>query len=104
MQRGLVGSEMWIRDSFNPDVIPHNLLIVEPGSKAEIGNQAIAMGADAVKKAPENSKILHGTKMLEAGQTEVIEFTAPANPGDYEFVCTFPGHWTVMNGVMKVTK
>ena len=89
---------------FNPDVIPHNLLIVEPGSKAEIGNQAIAMGADAVKKAPENSKILHGTKMLEAGQTEVIEFTAPANPGDYEFVCTFPGHWTVMNGVMKVTK
>ena len=89
---------------FNPDVIPHNLLIVEPGSKAEIGNQAIAMGADAVKKAPENSKILHATKMLEAGQKEVIEFNAPEKPGDYEFVCTFPGHWTVMNGVMKVTK
>ena len=97
------GSKVKIK-FFNPDVIPHNLLIVEPGSKAEIGNQAIAMGADAVKKAPENSKILHGTKMLEAGQTEVIEFTAPSNPGDYEFVCTFPGHWTVMNGVMKVTK
>ena len=73
-------------------------------ARAETFSTAIAMGADAVKKAPKNSKILHGTKMLEAGQTEVIEFTAPANPGDYEFVCTFPGHWTVMNGVMKVTK
>ena len=62
------------------------------------------MGADAVKKAPENSKILHATKMLEAGQKEVIEFNAPEKPGDYEFVCTFPGHWTVMNGVMKVLK
>ena len=62
------------------------------------------MGADAVKKAPENSKILHGTKMIDAGQKEVIEFTAPTKPGDYEFVCTFPGHWTVMNGVMKVTE
>ena len=88
----------------NPDVIPHNLLIVEPGSKAEIGNQAIAMGADAVKKAPTNSKILHGTKMLEAGQKETLEFNAPSKPGDYEFICTFPGHWAVMNGVMKVTE
>ena len=87
----------------NPDVIPHNLLIVEPGSRAEIGNQAIAMGADAVKKAPKNSKILHGTKMLEAGQKETLEFTAPSKPGDYEFICTFPGHWAVMNGIMKVT-
>ena len=42
------------------------------------------MGADAVKKAPENSKILHATKMLEAGQKEVIEFNAPEKP-DYEF-------------------
>ncbi len=88
----------------NPDVIPHNLLIVEPGSRAEIGNQAIAMGADAVKKAPKNSKILHGTKMLEAGQKETLEFTAPSKPGDYEFICTFPGHWAVMNGIMKVTQ
>ena len=87
----------------NPDVIPHNLLIGEPGSRAEIGNQAIAMGADAVKKAPKNSKILHGTKMLEAGQKETLEFTAPSKPGDYEFICTFPGHWAVMNGIMKVT-
>ena len=30
--------------------------------------------------------------------------TAPAEPGDYEYVCTFPGHWTIMNGLLVVTK
>ena len=48
--------------------------------------------------------MFENTKMIDAGQKEVIEFTAPTKPGDYEFVCTFPGHWTVMNGVMKVTE
>ena len=58
------------------------------------------MGADALKKAPENAKILAGTKMLEAGQSETIEMAVPDKPGKYEYVCTFPGHWQVMNGVI----
>jgi plastocyanin len=32
-----------------------------------------------------------------------IEFTAPSAPGDYPYVCTFPGHST-MRGILKVTK
>ena len=88
----------------NAEVIPHNLLIVQPGSKAEIGNQAIAMGQAALKQSPKNDKIITGTKMLELGQSETLSFTAPANPGDYEFLCTFPGHWQVMNGIMRVSK
>jgi azurin len=31
-----------------------------------------------------------------------IYFDAPAKPGRYPFLCTFPGHWMVMNGVMVV--
>ena len=88
----------------NTDIIPHNLLIVEPGSKVEIGTMALQMAAAAVKEAPKSAKILHGTKMLDAGKSETLEFVAPAKPGNYEFVCTFPGHFMVMNGVMKVTK
>jgi azurin len=26
-----------------------------------------------------------------------------AQAGDYPFVCTFPGHWRIMNGVLTVT-
>ena len=88
----------------NAEVIPHNLLVVQPGAKAEVGNQAIAMGQAALKQAPKNDKIIAGTKMLELGQSETINFTAPQQPGNYEFLCTFPGHWQVMNGIMKVSK
>ncbi len=103
LDRFEVGAGQPVKLTFtNTDIIPHNLLIVQPGSKAEIGNQAIAMGIDAIKKAPENDKILQGTAMLDAGASETLTFTAPGEPGDYEFVCTFPGHWTVMNGVMRV--
>ncbi len=29
-------------------------------------------------------------------------FTAPKEPGEYPYVCTFPGHWRLMKGVMTV--
>jgi azurin len=32
----------------------------------------------------------------------VISFRAPATPGRYPYLCTFPGHWMVMNGEMIV--
>ena len=34
----------------------------------------------------------------------VLRFRAPAEPGIYPYVCTFPGHWVVMNGEMVVAK
>ena len=34
----------------------------------------------------------------------LLTFTAPAQPGKLEFVCTFPGHWAIMWGQLIVTK
>ena len=34
----------------------------------------------------------------------VTKTWAPSSVGDYPYVCTFPGHWTLMNGVMKVSR
>jgi azurin len=31
-----------------------------------------------------------------------ISIRAPATPGRYPYLCTFPGHWMVMNGEMIV--
>jgi hypothetical protein len=42
--------------------------------------------------------------LLEAGQSETLQLTAPEQEGVYEFVCTFPGHWQVMWGQFVVTK
>ena len=62
------------------------------------------MGAEGFAKGfrPDSPNILFGTRMLDSKQEETIEFNAPATPGDYEFVCTFPGHSMLMRGIMKV--
>ena len=52
---------------------------------------------------PESPEILAtSSRLIGLGQSDFIEFTAPANPGDYPYLCTFPGHWRLMHGVLKV--
>jgi hypothetical protein len=41
--------------------------------------------------------------MLEPGEREKLRVVAPKQPGTYEFVCTFPGHWVIMWGKLIVT-
>lgn len=91
----------------NPDVMPHNLLIVRPGSLEEVGRAADAMAADDPKAfekhfIPETPKVLHATPLITTGQTFRLRFYAPEEPGAYPYVCTFPGHWLTMNGMMHV--
>jgi len=49
------------------------------------------------------TQILATTKMLGPGESDVIEFTAPSEPGKYVFLCSFPAHmFAGMRGVMVV--
>jgi azurin len=88
----------------NPDALPHNIVIVNPGSADKVANAAIAMGADGFKKdfIPESDDIIVYSKMLERRETQVFQFNAPTKPGDYQFICTFPGHAQIMRGTMIV--
>ena len=48
--------------------------------------------------------MLDATKMVEPGQKETLKMTAPGKEGEYEYVCTMPGHWLIMWGKLIVTK
>ena len=90
-------------------LLMHNFLLIKPGTKDAVGALADAMVSDpqalAKQYCPEcDSVLVKGNKLIATGQTDVIEFTAPAEPGDYPYICTFPGHWRLMNGVLHVTK
>lgn len=88
----------------NPDNMPHNLVIVAPGAADDVAGEASEMGGEGFEKQfiPENESVLYATSMLDAGEAETLSFTAPSEPGEYQFVCTFPGHGTLMRGVMRV--
>lgn len=89
---------------------PHNFLLLKPGKLDAVGALANAMLADpqgmAKSYIPDAAKpdILANTKLVQPNQSETIEFTAPAEAGDYPYICTFPGHWLLMRGVMHVTQ
>ncbi len=75
----------------------HNFVLLKQGTdvvdfaqKAATasGNDYIPEGTDAV--------IVH-TEMIGGGEETTIEFTAP-EPGTYEYICSFPGHYIQMRG------
>ncbi len=92
----------------NPDGMQHNLLIIKIGTLQKVGAAADAMlsnpKAAEMAYVPQVPEVLHSTKLVNPGETVTLEFTVPSVPGDYPFVCTFPGHWRGMNGILRVTK
>src|SRR5699024_9426999 len=92
----------------NPDGMPHNLLIIEPGTLEIVGEAADKMlrANDAAEKEyiPELDEVLFHTPLVNPGENATIKFTVPDKAGNYPFVCTFPGHWRGMNGIMKVVE
>jgi len=92
----------------NPDGMQHNMLIIKPGTLQKVGKAADDMLRDpqAAQKnyVPVMPEVLHATKLLNTGDVVTFDFTVPDVTGDYPFLCTFPGHWRGMNGIMRVVK
>jgi azurin len=93
----------------NADFMPHNFVIVKPGTREKIGNAAATMKPEELDGegrayVPKSSDILAATPLLDSNQKAAIKLTAPLEAGDYEYVCTFPGHFQVMWGQLVVTK
>ncbi len=88
----------------NPDDMMHNLLIVKPGTADEVSQAAIDLGLVGQEKGyvPDLDAVLYHTSLLEPGASDIIYFTAPSTPGNYTFVCTFPGHGAIMRGTLRV--
>ncbi|PXX24595.1 PVC-type heme-binding CxxCH protein [Arenibacter sp. ARW7G5Y1] len=92
----------------NTDFMQHNLVITKVGEKEKVGMAAdkLAMDPDGAQKnyVPEMPEVLYATAIINPEEKVVLKFTAPEEPGDYPFICTFPGHWRIMQGVMKVVQ
>lgn len=90
----------------NPDVVPHNWVLIQPGSLQAIGSEANKLVADPEALirhyVPQSSDVICFTDLVDGKQETSIQFRVPKKPGRYPYLCTFPGHWMVMNGTMIV--
>jgi azurin len=92
----------------NPDHMQHNLVLIKPRTTEKVGAAADKLAADPngtkLHYVPRMPEVLAATPLVNPGGKFTLTFTIPNVPGDYPFICTFPGHWRIMKGIMRVTK
>ena len=90
----------------NPDAVPHNWALIAPNTLAQFGDGVNRQIADpdafARQYIPDQAQVVAYTDVVQPQDKFTIYFTLPTKPGRYPFVCSFPGHWMVMNGVFAV--
>jgi putative membrane-bound dehydrogenase-like protein len=96
-----------IRLTFNnTDDMLHNVVVLQRDSLPTVEKALVAMMSDPAAQdrgfVPESPLVLFNTPLVSARQSATLEFTAPTEPGEYPFICTFPGHWITMRGVLRV--
>lgn len=81
----------------------HNWVLLKPMDQAGI----TAFATAAISRPPEflppdMSAVLAHTKMVGSGETDTVKVTVPSAPGQYPYLCTFPGHFMLMKGTLIV--
>lgn len=93
-------------DFENPDFMQHNLVVGTIGSLETIGqaadNLAKTKQTNSYNFVPEIPEVIAATGLVSPEEMESLVFVSPETTGDYPFLCTIPGHWKTMNGIMKV--
>ena len=82
----------------------HNFLLLAKGTDpAAFTNAAATSGETGYVPAAFKAKILASTSLVGPGETAEVTFKAPAAPGQYVYLCSFPGHYlSGMKGVLTV--
>ncbi len=82
----------------------HNFVLLVLGADVDAFLKS-AMNARDTDYVPadQKAKVLAASKLAGPGETVEVTFKAPAKPGSYPYMCTFPGHYTAgMKGNLVV--
>ena len=91
-----------IKNNATMSTLPHNWVLVKAGTEAAVAAAGLKIGEPAGYVDVRDKDMLAHTPLAKPGSTAEVTFTAP-EPGDYPFICTFPGHYMMMKGVLSVT-
>lgn len=88
------------------NVMGHNWILVIVGTDpVAFAAAAAAEGANGYIPVKLKDKILAFVGLLGPNETGEVTFTAPTEPGEYPFLCSFPAHCFVgMKGMLVVKK
>jgi azurin len=81
----------------------HNVVIAKASDAQGITADGMAAGASADYVKAGDTRVVVHTKVVGGGQTAMLSFDPKKiKDGDYEFFCSFPGHYAMMHGKISV--
>jgi putative heme-binding domain-containing protein len=78
-----------------------------PGALKGVAMAGLAAGPDGtggLPYVPDSPNVIVASEMVAPDHSTRLTLTAPTEPGEYPYVCTFPQHWYRMYGVMVVVE
>jgi azurin len=95
------GVKLTFKNTATSPAMLHDFVLTERGAEIEVVNASMSAGS-AKGYYADSPKVIAHTKLLKPGESETISFSAPSSPGEYPYFCTFPGHFPLMKGSLKV--
>jgi azurin len=86
------------------ETMGHNFVLLKSGVDAAAFASRAMAAKDTDYIPAGDADVLAHTKVLGPGETEVLTIAVPSEPGEYPFLCSFPGHSAIMKGVMTVVQ
>lgn len=78
----------------------HNFVLIEKDAADKVGMEGVKAGA-ANNFVPDLPAVLVASRITLPGESLIMSFPAPPK-GEYKFICTYPGHYQMMQGSFVV--
>ncbi|MFA5488164.1 MAG: azurin [Candidimonas sp.] len=82
----------------------HNLVLTKQSDMQAVANDGVAAGVDGDYVKAGDDRVIAHTKLIGGGESTSVTFdVAKLAAGEtYEYFCSFPGHWAIMKGTLKL--
>ena len=92
----------------NIDFMQHNFLLLAPGTTEKVGlaSDKLAESPEGLKQQyiPDMPEVLYATPLVNPNEKFSLKLRVPDVPGKYPYICSYPGHWRIMKGVLIVER
>ena len=92
-----------LKNNATVSTLPHNWVLVKTGTEASVAAAGLKRGEPAGYIDVVDRDMLAFTPLAKPGETAEVTFSAPSEAGTYPYICTMPGHYMLMKGLLTVT-
>ncbi|MFT3804817.1 MAG: azurin [Burkholderiaceae bacterium] len=84
----------------------HNWVLVKTADAQGVATDGVAAGADKNYVKDGDARVIAHTKVVGGGESDSVTFGVDklAAGESYTYICSFPGHSTLMKGTIKLVK